>query len=214
MINKQLKVKCMKLLRMFSLAAVALLLAQCYPQGPEYADQYDLVYSNYDPQYDFEIKHTYAIPDKILKIDEQLITGGEPNFVKDTYALPMLNQINSEMSAYGWTKVATSDNPDVVLAPVAYELTTYTYWGYGGYWDWWYGGWYGWWYPYPVVTSYSSGSLIVTMLDPNDRSTDDKARATWNFVINGLLEGNTVDFNARFTKGISQAFSQSPYIKK
>ena len=113
----------------------------------------------------------------------------------------------------GWTKVEKTANPDVILAPVAYELTTYSYWG-GGYWDWWYGGWYGWYYPYPVVTSYTTGSLVVTMLDPNDVSPDDKARVTWSFIINGLLEGTTAEFNARYTKGIDQAFTQSPYIKK
>lgn len=204
----------MKLFRILSLTALVFLLAQCYPKGPEYVDQLDLVYSNYDPEYNFTTQKTYAIPDKIMKIDDDLLMGEGPNFVKDTYAKPMLDQINKKMAEYGWTKVATTANPDVNLAPVAYELTTYTYWGYGGYWDWWYGGWYGWYYPYPVVTSYSSGSLIVTMVDPQEVSPDDKARVAWNFVINGLLEGTTAEFNARFTKGINQAFDQSQYIKK
>jgi hypothetical protein len=204
----------MKLLKIFSLTALVLLLAQCYPEGPEYVDQYDLVYTNYDSEYNFAAKHTYAIPDKILKITDDLIQGDDPTFLKDTYAVPMLNQINKNMTDYGWTKVDKSANPDVILAPVAYELTTYSYWWYGGYWDWWYGGWWGWYYPYPVVTSYSTGSLIVTMADPKDQSPDDKARAAWSFIINGLLEGTTAEFNARYTKGIDQAFEQSPYIKK
>lgn len=202
----------MKLLRIFSFAVLTLVLVQCYPEGPEYVDQYDLVYTNYDSEYNFAAKKTYAIPDKIMKIDDELVDGGDPNFVKDTYAVPMLNQINKNMTDNGWTKVATDANPDVVLAPVAYEMTTYSY--YGGYWGWWYGGWYGWYYPYPVVTSYTSGSLVVNMLDPNDKSPDDKARVTWTFIINGLLEGTTAEFNARYTKGIDQAFTQSPYLKK
>jgi len=205
----------MKLLKLFSFIVLSLLLAQCYPGGPEYIDQYDLVYTNHDPEYGFASKKTYSIPDKIMKIDDDLISGEGTNFVKDTYAKPMLDQINKKMSEYGWTKVDPSAKPDVSLAPVAYELTTTVYWGYGGYWDWWYGGWYGWYYPYyPVATSYSTGSLIVTMVDPNDVSADDKARVAWNFVINGLLEGSSVDFTARFTKGINQAFEQSPYLKK
>jgi hypothetical protein len=201
----------MKHFKFFSLLALVGLMAGCYPSGPEYIDQYDLVYSNYDSQYDFTAKHTYAIPDKIMKIDDQLIGGGEPNYVKDTYAVPMLNQINKNMADFGWTKVAKGANPDVVLNPVAYELTTYSYWYGGGYWNWWYGGWY---YPYPVVTSYSTGSLVVTMTDPNDISPDDKAKAVWSFVINGLLEGSAADFTNRYTKGINQAYEQSQYLKK
>jgi hypothetical protein len=204
----------MKLLRIFSFAVLTLLLAQCYPEGPEYVDQYDLVYSNYDKEYNFAAKHTYTIPDKIMKIDDALLSGEGTNFVKDTYAIPMLNQIKKNMADYGWTLASNPEDAEVALAPVAYESTTYSYWGGGGYWDWWYGGWYGWYYPYPVVTSYSTGSLIVTMVDPNDTSADDKARVTWSFIINGLLEGTTAEFNARYTKGIDQAFTQSPYLKK
>ena len=202
----------MKHLKILSLTALVLLLAGCYPNGPEYYDQLDLVFTNYDSQYNFAAKHTYAIPDQIMKIDGELVNGGEPSFVKDTYAVPMLAQINKSMTDYGWTKVSKDANPDVTLAPVAYELTTYTY--YGGYWGGWYGGWYGWYYPYPVVTSYSTGSLIVNMVDPNDLSADGKAKVAWNFIVNGLLEGSSADFTARFTKGIDQAFVQSPYLKK
>jgi Domain of unknown function (DUF4136) len=201
----------MKILKVLSLTAIVFLLTQCYPEGPEYIDELDLVYSNYDPATDFTAKQTYAIPDKIMKIDDDLISGGDPNFVKDTYAKPMLDKIKQNMSDYGWTLVSKDANPDVLLAPVAYELTTTYYYG-GGYWDWWYGGWYGWYYPYPVTTSYTTGSLVVTMLDPNNLSPDEKMRAVWSFVVNGLLEGTSAEFTARFTKGINQAYIQSPYL--
>jgi hypothetical protein len=202
----------MRLFKIFSFAALALLLTQCYPKGPDYIEQLDLVYSNYDVTYNFAAKKSYAMPDKIMKIDGKLIEGEAPTCVKDTYAKPMLDQINKKMAEYGWTKVASTATPDVVLAPVAYELTTYSYWG--GYWGYWYGGWYGWYYPYPVVTSYSTGSLIVNMADPKDLSPDDKARVAWTFIVNGLLEGSSAEFTARYTKGINQAFAQSMYLKK
>ena len=172
----------------------------------------DLVYTNYDPSTDFTAKHTYAIPDKIMKIDDNLINGGDPNFVKEPYATQLLEKIKLNMADKGWTLVSKTSNPDVLLAPVAYELTTTYYYG-GGYWDWWYGGWYGWYYPYPVTTSYSTGSLIVTMLDPKNLSPDDKMRAVWGFIVNGLLEGTNADFVNRYTKGVNQAFTQSPYLK-
>jgi hypothetical protein len=201
----------MKLFKTLSLTAVVFLLTQCYPAGPDYVQQLDLVYSNYDPGYDFTTKRTYYIPDQIMKIDDDLVAGEDPNFVKDPYSTQLLNQIKQNMAADGWALVGKNADPDVVLAPVAYMLTTTYY--YGGYWGGWYGGWYGWYYPYPVTTTYTTGSLIVTMLDPNDLSPDDKARAVWSFIINGLLEGSSTDFTNRYTQGIDQAFIQSPYIK-
>jgi hypothetical protein len=204
----------MKILQILSFTALAFLLTQCYPAGPEYVDEMDLVYSNYDPACNFTAKHTFAIPNKIMKIDDDLVNGGGPNFVKDIYAKQMLDLIRLNMTNNGWSEVDVDSNPkpDVVLAPVAYELTTTYYYGYGGYWDWWYG--YGWYYPYPVTTSYSTGSLIVTMADPNDLSPDDKMHAVWGFVVNGVLEGSTASFTQRITKGINQAFTQSQYLKK
>ncbi len=203
----------MKILKVLSLTAIVFLLTQCYPEGPQYVDEMDLVYTNYDPSTDFTLKHTYAIPDKIMKIDDNLINGGNPNFVKDPYATQLLEKMKLNMANNGWTLVKKDANPDLLLAPVAYELTTTYYYG-GGYWDWWYGGWYGWYYPYPVTTSYSTGSLIVTMLDPKNLSPDEKMRAVWGFIINGLLEGSNTEFTARYSKGIDQAFTQSPYLKK
>jgi hypothetical protein len=202
----------MKILKVLSLTAIVFLLTQCYPAGPEYVEELDLVYTNYDPACNFAAKHTYAIPDKIMKIDDGLINGDDPDFIKEPYATQLLDKINQNMTNNGWTKVEKDANPDVLLAPVAYELTTTYYYG-GGYWDWWYGGWYGWYYPYPVTTSYSTGSLITTMLDPKDLSPDGKMRAVWGFIINGLLEGTSAQFTERYSKGINQAFTQSPYLK-
>jgi hypothetical protein len=207
----------MKLLKFLSLAAIVVLLTQCYPEGPEYYDQLDLVYSNYDPDYNFAEKLTFALPDKILKIDEDLINSDGINYVNTAYASVMLAKIRENMLADGWTEVGIDARPDVLLAPAAYELTTYYSYDWWYYYDWWYGGYYppgGWYYPYPVVEGYSTGSLIVSMVDPNELSANDKARVAWVFVINGLLEGSTSEFNARMTKGINQAFEQSQYLKK
>jgi len=204
----------MKILKILSLMAIVLLMTQCYPEGPEYYEELDLVYSNYDAGYDFTAEQTYAIPDKIMLVDEDLVNGGEPNFIKEPYATQVLDKIKLNMADKGWTLVSKDKNPDVLLAPVGVELTTTVYYGYGGYWDWWYGGWYGWYYPYPVTTSYSTGSLIVTMADPNDLSPDGKMRAVWGFIVNGVLSSSSADFANRVTKGVDQAFKQSPYINK
>lgn len=208
----------MRILKILSLTTLIFLLTQCYPEGPEYIDELDLVYSNYDPSYGFGTKSTFALPDKIMKIDDDLINGGDPNYIKDQYAAVMLERISQNMLNNGWSQVNIDADPDVLLAPVAYETTTTVYWGSGGYWDWWYGGYYppygGWYYPYPVTTSYTTGTFIVTMIDPKDLSPDDKMRVVWGFAVNGLLEGSSSGFTQRVTKAINQAFVQSPYLKK
>lgn len=208
----------MKLMKFLSLAAIVVLLTQCYPEGPVYTDELDLVYTNYNPAYDFATKHTFAMPDKIMKIDDNLINGDDPTYVKDVYASVMLDKIRQNMLNNGWSQVNIDKNPDVMLTPAAYELTTTYYYGYGDYWDWWYGGYYpgDWYYPYPVTTSYSTGSLIVAMVSTSvdDETADGKRPVLWTFVINGLLEGTTSQFNARVAKGIDQAFTQSQYLKK
>jgi hypothetical protein len=41
------------------------LLYGCYPKGPEYTSDYDLVVSDYDPDYDFGSQKTYFMPDTV-----------------------------------------------------------------------------------------------------------------------------------------------------
>ena len=206
----------MKILRFLSFAALAFLLTQCYPEGPVYTEDLDVVYTNYDPEYNFGEKQTFAMPDKIMKIDDDLMNGTGVNYVKDSYASVMLDRIYQNLIANGWTQRKIDENPDVLIAPAAFELTTYYSNDYWGYWDWWYDGYYpggGWYYPYPVVSSYSTGSLIVMMVDPNDLTASDRPRVAWTFAVNGLLQGSTDQFNARTAKGINQAFTQSEYLK-
>jgi hypothetical protein len=188
----------------------------CYPQGAEYYDELDLVYSNYASQYDFTAKNTYAIPDKIVKFTGDVIQGEEPDFIREPYNTQILALIRTNMSNLGWTEVSLDQNPDVILSVAAWELTTTTIWyDYWYYWDWWYGGYYppyyGGWYPYyPMVTSYSTGTLLMFMSDPNAMSADDRTPIVWTSAINGLLQGNYS--NDRITRGVNQAFTQSPYL--
>ena len=184
----------------------------CTLQGPQYTEELDIVASNYDANFDFVSKGTYSLPDKMVKV-----TGdptAPPEYVKDIYAVPMLLQIETNMTTLGWTKVDVAASPDVQLLPAAWTSTTIIYGGYyGGYYCWYYpyycGG--GWYYPYPSVSSYSTGTLVMTMAVPSLESTDGSVRLVWTSSMNGLLSG-TYDIG-RITKGIDQAFVQSPYLK-
>ncbi len=197
----------------------ATLLLGCYPQGPEYAEDLDVVYTTYDSDYDFQAGSTYAMPDKIvidIEIDEGAI-GPDTTYVymNDILAQPLLQAIEDNMTNYGWDRVELEDAPDLVLTPAAIKSTTYFY----SYWyDWWYGGYYGgywgWYYPpYYTVSSYTTGSLILVMADPSaaDESPIGASPTAWVAVGNGLFTGSYSV--SRATGAVDQAFAQSPYLK-
>jgi len=197
------------------LSAVAgVLLLGCYPAGPEFVEDLDVVYSSFDEEYNFQSKGTYAMPDKIV-VDVEIDKNGDTTFVymKPVYATPILQAIKSNMSELGWTEVGIDKNADILVTPAGMSTTTvyYSYW-----YDWWYGGyyggWYGWYYPpYYSVSSYTTGSLIITMSDPNIDSAIERTPTIWIGAMNGLLTGAN-DIN-RVIAGIDQAFAQSPYLK-
>ena len=193
--------------KVFALAFVGMLMG-CYPDGADYTEELDIVYSNYDVNYDFQSKGTYSMPDEIV-----LLTGDEDDpvdYVDDIYAEPTLELIEQNMSQLGWTRVES--NADVELLPATWSTTTIYYYG-GGYWCWYnpyYCGGY-WYYPYPVASSYTSGTLVMTMVDPSMESGDGRIRAVWSGAINGLL--SDVFSFSRVENGVNQAFKQSPYLK-
>ena len=52
----------------FYFIAMALVLVSCYPEGAEYYEETDLVYTNYDQAFDFGEQASYAMPERIVKI--------------------------------------------------------------------------------------------------------------------------------------------------
>lgn len=184
------------------------LLLGCYPDGADYTDELDIVYTVYDKEYNFQNATTYSLPDKIV------ILGDEDNveFIADVYAIPILARIDSNLQALGWTKVDNDENPDVQVMPASWTTTTISYWG-GGYWCYWdpyyCGGW--WYYPYPIVSSYTTGTLMMNMVEKEPSSVDGRKKVVWVGAINGLLQGS---YNAsRINNAIDQSFKQSPYLK-
>jgi len=196
--------------KMMLTALAGVFLLGCYPAGPEYVDDLDVVYTTYEEEYDFKSQATYAIPDKI--VTDVKIKNGDTTYVymKDVYAEPILQAIESNMTALGWNKVDIANNPDILVTPAGITTTTYFY----SYWyDWWYGygGYWGWYYPpYYTVSSYTTGTMIITMADPENDSPINRSPAIWIAAANGLLAYD-YDIN-RVKKGIDQAFAQSPYL--
>jgi hypothetical protein len=186
----------------------------CFKGEPEYYSDYDIVYTNYDNQYNFQGHTSYTIPDRIVKITANVINGDAPQFVNSVYATPMLEKMKSNMDALGYIYTADTAAADLVLFPSSIEVTNISiYWDWWYYyWDWWY--YWGWYYPYPIVSSYKTGSLFMNIADRNDISADGKRRIVWTGIINGLLEGPTSDITNRIDKSIDQAFKQSDYLQQ
>ncbi|MGC3944308.1 MAG: DUF4136 domain-containing protein [Chryseolinea sp.] len=198
----------------FFRASLVLLLAGCYPQGPDYAEDTDVVYTTYDDKYAFKDKGTYAMPDKIV-MDVEIDNGDTTyEYMPDKFAAPIFDKIEENMTALGYDRVQLKNDPDLLLTPAAISSTTYFY----SYWyDWWYGCYYGcgwgWYYPpYYTVSSYTTGSMIMTLSDPNAAADSpiNRSKTVWVSAANGLVS-YAYDIS-RVTKSIDQAFKQSPYL--
>jgi hypothetical protein len=185
---------------------IIFLMVSCYPDEPVSYSDYDLVYTNYTATFDFASKGTYAIPDKIVKITGALAEGQTPEYVKEPYNTQILNKIQNNMSALGWTKVDDPANADLALLPAVWTNTTIYYWN--DYWCWYYYYYCGWGYYYPTVTSYTTGTFVMTLVAGGDNYVDPSS--VWTAALNGLVSGS-YDIT-RVNNGIDQAFKQSPYL--
>jgi hypothetical protein len=186
--------------------ALLFIMSGCYPDGAEYYEDTDVVYTNYDDSYNFTSKGTYSMPNKIVKITKELAEGEDPEFVKEPYNTQILNKIESNMSTMGYTKVADPENADLVLFPAVWTNTTITY--YYDYWCWYYPYYCGWGWGYPSVSAYTTGTLLMTLIADGEEFV--QPTNVWTSAINGLMSGY-YDVN-RVNKAIDQAFKQSPYL--
>lgn len=195
--------------KLFALAFITgiLVFGGCYPDGAQYYEETDIVYTDYDDSYNFASKGTYSMPNKIVKITGDLIEGEDPEFVKEPYNTQILNKIESNMTALGYTKAGDPTNVDMVLFPAVWTNTTIYY--YYDYWCWYNPYYCGWGWGYPSYTTQTTGTLLMTLIADGD----DYVQPTnvWTSGVNGLLSGR-YDVN-RVNKGIDQAFTQSPYLK-
>jgi len=178
----------------------------CYPDGAEYYEETDIVYTNYEEEYDFKAAGTYSIPDKIVKITGILEEGESPEFVKEPYNTQILQKIQSNMTALGYTKVTDAATADLVLFPAVWTNTTVYY--YYDYWCWYYPYYCGWGWGYPSVSSFTTGTLLMTLVA--DGAEFVQPTNVWTAAANGLMSGY-YDVT-RVNKAIDQAFKQSAYL--
>jgi hypothetical protein len=92
----------------------------------------------------------------------------------------------------------------------------------GYYWNYWwnYWGWWGYWGPgwnprYPWgggVYSWTTGTVIIDMLNPISNPVFPNIPAVWNAMFNGLVSGSDESILRRIETNIDQAFIQSDYL--
>ena len=205
-------------------ALVLMALNGCYPDKIDYVEEYDLAGTTYDEEADFSSYTTFHVMDTIIHLTED--GEDDPNFTREHDAF-ILDLIRENMIANGYTEMDSPDSlnmPDLMLFTEALSSDYYQYWGYwGGYWGY-YPGW-NWWYGYPwypsypyypsYITSYSTGTLIMEILDAKSYDpTDDTADMLWMGLVDGLLSSNKTNTRARLEKQINQVFIQSEYLQK
>jgi len=206
----KLNLKHFKLLGMT--LAFGILIAGCYPGGPEYNSDYSLVVTDYDNEFDFGSRKTYYLPDTI---GFQTNTEVSDAIIRQ-YEELILDLVESNMNDRNYTRIDTSaaEPPDLVISVTAIAIeNSGVGWVPGPCWSYWC-----WYYPnwYPVGYSYSTGTVLITMGDPQmeiDPEDDIIANIVWVAGLDGLLSSNINNNVNGVTKGINQAFEQSQYIQ-
>ena len=177
-----------------------------------------LVFTNYDGKADFNRFTRYYMPDSVMVIGDTK----DPEYWTGSKAADILKAYEDNMQACGYVRTDDKSEADVGLQISYVQSVAYfvdyrnPYWWneYPGYWlpGYW-GDWGYWYYPYPVVYSYSVGSLLTEMVDQSTSpSADRKLTVVWNSFLSGLLSGSDA-FNMELTvRAINQSFVQSPYL--
>ncbi|TVR40696.1 MAG: DUF4136 domain-containing protein [Cryomorphaceae bacterium] len=211
-------------LRFGAFAFVLLSLVACRPAPNDFVDDFDLVYTSYDVNYNFSVKSTFALPDSVLVIGE-----GEPDNNLHKFDDLILEALSRHMINLGWERVSpdSSQLADLVMLPMI-SATEYSScfmpcwdcgWGYWGGWDYYPGGWgggWGWYYPPSMACSdFRTGTLFVTLSDPNNANNlAEEIPVAWKGVVNGFLQGSDASIATRLEVNLSQMFSQSQVLKK
>jgi len=201
---------------MLVVVAIALLLAGCYPGGPESLDDLGLVVTQKNPKANHTGLLTYAMEDTVVELNDPNASSSEP--LDRQFDQVILEEIQTQLADAGFRRVDYErERPDawVRVGAVQSEVWVYWYsWGYrGGYWGSGYGGPS---YPSMNTASFTQGTVTWELLDlrgvPDPIPEDPDPVVNWVAAINGALQGSSTT-ETGIQNGIQQAFTQSPYIE-
>jgi hypothetical protein len=194
-----------KLILFLMAAGFALVSCTKYPPESDRLLEDLVVTTQYDTKINFNDYKTYSLASNVIKVTDD---SKEP--MTGETASAALAQIDKNMKARGFVKVADNADPDFGIDVLYFENTTvYTY-----YYDYW--GWYGYYYPYypyyPVYyASYTTGLANIELLDLKNGNSTTGTPIRWNAFIRGLLTGSHT--TAEITGRVDQAFIQTPQLK-
>ena len=223
---------------------VSLFMTACYNYHDEtYLDELDITATYYDTAFNFQQNTTFAIRDSVGIISDYLTDAEIAAFYRAGGGNDQIKAlVRSNMITLGYTEVPAAANCDIgVNLMVAAVENTATY-GYGwwysyyDYYYWYWGGWYPYYgYPwYPLTYTYQTGTLLMEFAEgssirayrtwADDKSEYEIEHANpdevpqihfiWQSILNGVA-GTDVSYNKdRAERGINEAFTQSPYLKK
>lgn len=212
--------------KIFPFLLVVLFLASCQkdPDTSKLDDDF-VVFTNHDKNANFKSFSTFYIPDSVLLIGNDK----DPKYWTANEADNIITTLVKNMEMRGYARTLERDSADLgvqisyvqsthYFADYNYD-TPYWWWNYPGYWrpGYWGPYWNNWYYPYPVVYSYSVGSLLAEMIDLKDpvtEASETKLPVIWTAYMSGLISGSDQINIQLSVRAIDQAFVQSPYIKK
>jgi hypothetical protein len=200
-----------------ALTTAVVLFSSCYPDYGLGISDYDMVLTGFDKNTDFGIFQTYAMPDTVL----HPVPEGEKDDLSRDYDALIISRVVENMAKLGYTRITDPTQPFdvlILLSALKSDWEVYNY--YPGYWWGWYPGypggpWYPWYPGYGTSYKFTTGTLFITMVDPENFDPDNNAVTTlWGALLNGLVDGDTPSgVRQRIQSGINEAFAISPYLK-
>lgn len=197
-----------KLITLLALAAVVVSSCTYYPDDASIVEEQLVAVTQYDTKVDFTHYTTFSVPDNVYYITGFNSVTGKTS---GTYVpSPTITQaVTDNMVARGYTKVTVSPDLDIQLTAVV--ITNVSVYYPGWWWDYYpYYPYYP--YPYaPVVSSYSTGTLIMDIIDMDPVYTKSKP-IIWTGLVRGLLDNSHT--TGQLTTSINECFDQTPGFKK
>lgn len=205
-----------KLLTIIALGMFILTSCTKYPPASSRVTDDLVVYTQVDVTVNFNNYKTFAIVPNVAYID-----GKDSSTLTTPNAIALLNRITLDMTNRKFTQVATNAHPDLGINVTAIKNTTTTvyspgwYWGYPGYYPtgWWGYPDYGYGYPYypTYITSYSTGTVIIDLVDLKNPTPNNQLMVRWNAYIRGLVTDTHTQ--SEVLQYVDQAFTQTPSLK-
>ncbi|MEZ4936484.1 MAG: DUF4136 domain-containing protein [Crocinitomicaceae bacterium] len=207
-------------------------LSSCLKNKFEPVGEGDIVFSAYDQNEDFVGFTTFALVDSVGKVDMTNL-GAIDSILEEPYRSIILNQIEVNMIAYGYSKVSTVDSADIlinanlILSPSGDLVSQYSFVGGNEEFeaDWWKNAHYigepNYWginaialyrFRLPYYFTEDNGTLLIEMIDVNSLdSVNQKIYVPWVAGVRAIYTGSNI--GNRLIQAVNQCFLQSEYLR-